>query len=380
MCCIQDKAECDCSSSRTQQLWDLALKYEHREFQPVVFGNGQGEKADGSIEWLEKNWPPVHSSEKDIECFSPANFYCPKKLVRDDGWKHYVKCPKYTSSPEGSYAVTDCKPIGGYSLPIDAKDPKLPDALSATICPPNTFCPEGENVPAPTPCPINTRSPAGSAEREACKAIAGYHHNGAGYGSPVDPCPAGSYCPAESLTDTPCPANTDSPPQSSVITVCRAIAGFYGPQGTPAVICPKDNYCPAGSVTPRVCPPNTQTDGEGSTDVFACKSVAGYFGPYGTAAAQCTRNSYCPAASITPTPCPLNTFSPSGSADITSCHANAGFYGPYGSAADPCLQDNYCPSEATVPTPCPAFEGAQPQSARVVDCTSMPGYYGQPGS
>ena len=147
-----------------QQLWSFALQYEHHENQPVVFGHGQGDKADGPIEWLERNWPAVsHSGNPDIECVSPADFYCPAKLVPDDGWKHYHKCPKYTTSPPASYSISDCKPIGGYSAPIDAKDPKRPDALSATLCPANTYCPEGDNLPAPNPCPDNTRSPAGSA-------------------------------------------------------------------------------------------------------------------------------------------------------------------------------------------------------------------------
>ena len=131
---------------------------------------------------------------------------------------------------------------------------------------------EGDNLPAPNPCPDNTRSPAGSAEREACKAVAGFNHNGAGYGTPVDPCPADSYCPNEALIDTPCPANTFSPAQSSDILSCHAIAGYYGPYGTPATICPKDSYCPAESIAPRVCPPNTQTDGPGSSAATDCTS------------------------------------------------------------------------------------------------------------
>ena len=49
----QDKgAECGCMS-KLQSLFEL--KPEHQEFKPnLVFGRGQGDKADGSIEWLSK--------------------------------------------------------------------------------------------------------------------------------------------------------------------------------------------------------------------------------------------------------------------------------------------------------------------------------------
>ena len=172
----QEGARCDCSRASTQQLWNFALKMEHREFEPVVFGNGQGHLADGPIEWLQANWPPIHTPEKSatIDCYSPANHYCPDRVVPNDGWKHYVKCPKYTTSPEGSYALADCKPIAGYSTPIAAKDPAQPLLLEATLCPPNTYCPEGQNLPSPNPCPDHTKSPAGSIDQAQCKAIASY--------------------------------------------------------------------------------------------------------------------------------------------------------------------------------------------------------------
>ncbi len=156
------------------------------------------------------------------------------------------------------------------------------------LCTSNSYCVAASVTPAP--CPANTASPPGAKDIVECKAIAGHHHNGGEYGTPAYRCPAGSYCPAESITPTPCPDHTTSAEGSAVITACRAVAGYYGPYGEAATICPKDYYCPAESIAPRVCPPNTQTDAEGAGDINECKAVPGYSGPWGTSASRCPRD------------------------------------------------------------------------------------------
>jgi hypothetical protein len=300
------------------------MRLEHVEAKPIVFGGGQGSKADGSVEWLTKfiEDHPEKFRAVMVPCYAPADFYCPLP-EGPKGQRLYVRCPANTHSPEGSFAATDCTNAAGFAGP-----PGQP----ATACPAGTYCPEAE-APAPRPCPANTASPPQSADVLACRAKAGYSHDSAGYGTPATACAAGTYCPAASLEPTPCPANTDSPARSSAATACAAVAGFYGPLGTEAAPCPADSYCPARSLSPTPCPPHTETDGGQQSAAPACRAVPGYSGPYGYAATRCPADTYCPGRSLAPSLCPANTVAPAGSAEVTACRARAGFYGDWGSPA-----------------------------------------------
>ena len=321
----QSRLPCSCDE-HFQSLWMSNVAFEHVESKPIVFGNGQGELADGSVEWLTKYVAdhPEKFRPPTVPCYAPANFYCPFP-EGPKGYRLYLPCPANTKSPEGSNDVANCTNIAGFAgLPGQAAGP----------CPTGTYCPDGE-APSPIVCPANTGSPPTSVQLTDCRANPGYSHDFAGYGTPASACPADTYCPAASLSPTPCPGNTGAPPRSKAATACTALAGYYGAPGTEAVPCIPDAYCPAGSVVPTPCPPNTATEAGGNAAAAACRAVPGYSGPYGYAAARCPKNTFCPGASLAPSLCPSNTASPAGSVDVSACRALAGFYGAWGAAAVP---------------------------------------------
>ena len=60
---------------------------------------------------------------------------------------------------------------------------------------------------------------------------------------------------------------------TSICTPAQARAGFYGPAGQPAAPCPAGSYCPSQSVDPTRCPANTTSAGAFVPQSCACVCI-----------------------------------------------------------------------------------------------------------
>ncbi|NBV25694.1 MAG: fibronectin type III domain-containing protein, partial [Proteobacteria bacterium] len=99
-----------------------------------------------------------------------------------------------------------------------------------TICPPSYYCPTYNSQ---IPCPAGSFCPANSSSAISC--------------------PAGSYCPANSGNAIPCPAGS----------YCPAKSGS-------AILCPAGSYCPANSSTFITCPSGTYNLLTGQSSNLVC--------------------------------------------------------------------------------------------------------------
>ncbi len=196
----------------------------------------------------------------------------------------------------------------------------------------------------------------------------------AGYFGPpgahdVSLCPAGSFCPADSVNPSPCPSNTVSPAGATAVVNCIPVRGNFGPPGAAAAPCRANFFCPPGAEAETPCPTNTESPGatldccptslpyfvyftiprspatfrltqtimvRAAAGSWICRAAPGFYGPDGTVAAECPRGTYCPAGSPDEFLCPANTESKSRAALLTDCVAIAGFFGPLGAPAFQC--------------------------------------------
>lgn len=63
------------------------------------------------------------------------------------------QCPQFTTSPQGSFKIKECRAKGGYYAALGQQ---------GWPCPENSFCPPGTTTP--TPCPYGTASTSKSVE------------------------------------------------------------------------------------------------------------------------------------------------------------------------------------------------------------------------
>jgi hypothetical protein len=112
------------------------------------------------------------------------------------------------------------------------------------------------------------------------------------------PCPASYYCisgaPALCPAGSYCPLNSVNP-----------------------ILCPKGTFSSAGTPNCALCPAGTFSAATGSTSCPQC--IGGHFCPAGTsswARFNCGRGSYCPGGSGAPTPCPYQVPPPGGWAHL----------------------------------------------------------------
>ena len=183
-------------------------------------------------------------------------------------------------------------------------------------------------------------------------------------------CPAGKYCPANSVTPLPCPAGSFCPTSSCNGTICPC--GSRCPSGTSAPqLCAPPYYCPsAGQSTQTICPIGYKCDTKGMCNATACppgtfvscagkKSCdlcpAGRFCSVPTVSTICPAGSYCPAGSSIPVTCPAGSWCHVGSATYRTCPA--GYYCPAGaSIQEACPVGYVCPSAGLstyTDNPCP---------------------------
>ena len=140
-------------------------------------------------------------------------------------------CPANTEAPAGSIRITSCI--------CQPRFFAMKLGVACELCPPYTW----KNFSGSTkcsPCPQNTRSPAGSFNLENCSCING--HVGLD-GQACAPCSAGKYKAAGgSAACSDCPEHMTSPAGSYYILDCNCKAGFYGRNGQSCWACAAGKY------------------------------------------------------------------------------------------------------------------------------------------
>ena len=184
-------------------------------------------------------------------------------------------------------------------------------------------------------------------------------------------CPAGHYCPANSVTPLPCPAGYFCPAGSCSGQICPC--GSRCPSGTAVPqMCAPPFYCPnEGQSTQTICPIGYKCDTKGMCNATACPPgtfvtcagkqscdlcPAGRYCSSPTVSTICPAGYYCPAGSSTPILCPAGSWCHIGSATSRTCPA--GYYCPAGSSIQTaCPVGYYCPSAGLstyTANPCPS--------------------------
>ena len=187
-----------------------------------------------------------------------------------------------------------------------------------------------------TSCPRNSSSPSGSSALTACQCNAGF--SGANGGT-CSACGAGSYkATVGSVACTLCGANTYSTSNASISatsclacpgnstsvagsSVCQCKSGYSGPDGGPCEACSVGFYkTTAGAANCTRCPENTVST-LASTTLASCKCDAGHSGPDGGQCTACAAGSYKPTVgSVACTLCGVNTYGTTlGAISNTSC-------------------------------------------------------------
>ena len=154
-----------------------------------------------------------------------------------------------------------------------------------------------------------------------CKA-GSYCQNGSAF-----PCPANSFCPADTITPVACPALSTSVENSSAFSACLCNAG-YAMIGGVCTQCDFGTYGVRGSVGAcSVCPANSNTSAKGTQNLSSCYCKAGYTGEatLDPACSVCPANSYCPGGKANHViQCPNATFAYAGAAAVGQCICPAG--------------------------------------------------------
>ena len=300
----------------------------------------------------------------------PVGFYCP------EGATATIPCPIGTyrnTVAAGSIYECTIVPAGFYVAITGVSD------YSSYVCSAGYYCPAGSISSTAFSCPKGTyRSLTGGKSASDCASCTpGYYCPSLNTVNPTN-CPAGSYCPAGTITPIQCPSGTfdsalnlktssdctpctagnycNSPGQTTITGSCTA--GYYciggstlqaPTDGVTGALCPAGGYCLAGASVPSTCSAgyfNNFLGGYSSADCVAC--WPGYYclgdnNPSPTA--QCNAGYYCTGSSTT----------------ATQNQATAGYYAPQGSVAQiPCLQGTYNPSVGQSScSPCPAGTSCQ---------------------
>ena len=281
----------------------------------------------------------------------------PMALCATDAVVQNRSCPAGNYCPTASEIATPCPP--GTYLPIRSGV----DSEACIPCPNGTFC--GSQA-----LPVNEGvcDPGFYCHRNVLTArpTNGFYtlvYQGEVLSAGGDICPAGSYCPANSVNPTLCPAGKYSSTQglsdSSVCTVCSP--GFFCPPGSSLMdvnlTCPSGRFCPGG--TPG------EYDVDGVADCPLCPLCpAGTFGSViGLKdAGECS-------------PCPGGHFCEAGATPAYSGNCSAGTFCP-GSAetasdGEPCPRGHFCPEGSAQPTACPpGTYGASSGLEAEEDCTA----------
>ena len=356
-------------------------------------------------------------------------------------------CPDGHMCPMGSSEPVPCPP-GSYQVDTQQAScdicpgryycPGFGNTI-LTDCPEGYFCPSNSTVYAANPCPASTYSnvtnlleesecqdcppgfycfSAGDVEPTGACAAGYYCTGGASSPTPTDGttgnvCPAGGYCPENSIEPLPCPAGTIAPSEGAINeTACLdcPIGQFCASSGATALnssvpcdagyLCilgsssptPSDNitgrpcvagtYCPQGATSEISCNPGTYNPSQGQSECLNCTQGQQCPDSGMTFTLDCPVGSYCPEGTIHPIGCPAGTFSnsenvigvelcldcpvgqycDSSNLTVPSGDCAAGYFcaggdavpNPTGTypASGPCPAGHYCLEGTTAPTEC----------------------------
>ncbi|KAF8067261.1 ATJ10 [Scenedesmus sp. PABB004] len=355
------------------------------------------------------------------EC--PVGFYC----AGGTSSTSKVACSAGSTTPTTlSSAIADCSVISpGY----------FGSGATVAACSANKYCLGGAAPAAETACPAGTNSAAGSKSANDCTILlATYYYTGLGATiatSNVLACPAGSYCPAGTITvgmpvdAMACPTGSTSVASSDAIDDCDdLLPGYYYGGGSAAISAASVKLCDAGSfcdgataitvgaaaVGIDACPTgSTSLPGQSSSNGCTKLLPGSYFtgGAAVTAGTiqTCPADMYClggttvtlgagaPAQGATACPTGTGTNTATGSSAVNDCtEMKPGYYylgtGSIStSSVKLCPADKYCLGVTAVTvnsgaaqgaTACPTGSGTAgvTGSDEVNDCTQVkPGYY-----
>lgn len=239
---------------------------------------------------------------------------------------------------------------GGVRRPCPAgtygAEPKLRSSACSAFCPAGLFCPEGSITPtecggADVYCPLRSAIPVRVPE--------GFYSTGvsARRRDRIAPCPKAFFC--TSGTKKPCPAGTYG-----------ATLQLKTPQCTDE--CPAGSYCPEQSVEPIRCPGGVFGDRVGLKA--------------STCAGQCREGFFCPPGSISATqhPCGTGTFCPPGSERPS--HADAGAYVINGDSREAktqlqCPRGSFCRGSDGVAVLCPGGTYGDVEGLKASTCAGQ---------
>ena len=157
-------------------------------------------------------------------------------------------------------------------------------------------------------------------------------------------CPAGYYCPKDTVKAIPCPAGYWSAGVGRItIDTCLE--------------CLETTYCPPGTSSPITCPPGTYNQERVQASCGLC--------PPGF---------YCTGPDFDPYECDVGYYSLAGASVCTSC--SPGYYSTNktrGSECDLCPANHYCPTATSV-IKCPINTGGPPGSYELKNCLCDVGF------
>ncbi|KAL8270980.1 hypothetical protein Esti_005101 [Eimeria stiedai] len=266
---------------------------------------------------------PTPSDDKGSSC--PEGYYCP------EGSYTPQPCPPGTFSEGGKGKCTPCT-LGWYCPASKLDSPK-------SLCKAGHACPEGAVYPIPCP-PGTLAAGQGSSACELCSG--GFVCDEAGLATPSGACPGGFVCVRGARTDT-LPLHV------------------FGDEHTDFGLCPAGHFCPANSVSPTPCAPGTYQDGVGALE---CKPCSPGFActEYGLSSPHlpCDAGFYCIKGSATLRPtdgftgdrCPAGWHCPAGSFTPQACPPGEYTTGPGQATCKTCPAGYECSLSSSIPSPC----------------------------
>ena len=304
---------------------------------------------DGTVRGLE-------GGQKASDC-GP----CPAGFVCVDGDPVAYQCPRgYYCALEQS--AEPC-PLGSYNADLQGED--LTDCAP---CPAGYLCDDVaiSNLLLHT-CPAGSYCEEGASEKQPCPGGTFRTTPAATAASDCTMCPAGYYCPVESISPTVCPEEHYCLTNSSEPTLCSP--GFVCPVNSVfPIVCPGGSYCPLGAVVSIPCLAGHYCP-EGSSEPEKCP--AGTLGLVDGPAGKASAATACQL-------CPAGTGS---SLDRLSCEAcEAGYVCLGGTHSSQPTEDEhngyvcpvgyYCPEGSSEELPCPpGFYAANTMTTLLSGCT-----------
>ena len=182
-----------------------------------------------------------------------------------------IACPGNSTSPSGSYQITQCACLPGfYGL----------NGTNCTLCPANSYCASG----VLNPCQGNSSSPTQSNNASSCACNAGFFG-----GSSCYECPMAYYC-SGGVSITKCTPNATTASTMSISYLqCFCDRGFAGINNSVCYPCPIGSWCWTGVV--NTCPPNSLSPLY-SNYMYNCSCNVGYYGPGGGPCILCNQGTY----------------------------------------------------------------------------------------